>query len=223
MKRFFLASCCLLTLLVGLHYRDKITAQTTVDKKSVKKKAVKKGDVYTMLNGIWTIESSPPRDVAEFTNDFLPPGTRLELKIEGPTRLAVEEGLSDELEGKFILIPPFSQGICTTPLGESNGYGSHVCDKGRITDPNDPASNYAEFSFERWDQQPDPEELGNIFFIEQGAKRGAQFVIISLRYKGISWRLWVRDRDTLVGKCVATLPSKQLERVIQIWRRVKTP
>jgi hypothetical protein len=217
MKRLFFASYCLLDIVGLIDYHTSTAAQTA------RRKNVTKEDVKTMLNGIWTIESSPPKEVAEMTSDFLPPKTRMQIKIEGPTRLAIEEGRRDELGGELILLPPFMPGICTTPLGEGNGSGAHVCEKGQIIDPNRPVSNDAEFTFQRWNNQSDTEQLGGSFFLGQGAKPGAQFVLINLRYKGVTWELWVRDRDTLVGAYIATLPSKDTEQMVQIWRRVKTP
>lgn len=212
----FLAGFIPLALL-GLMYHPTAASQTA------KRKPVKKEDVRTVLNGIWTIESTPPKQFEDMTRDFLPPGTRIQLKLEGPTRIALEEEKTDELGGDFTLLPPFIQGICATPLGEENGFGSHVCEKGQIIDPNRPVSNDAEFSFYRWSKPSDLDEVHNVFFVDQGAKLGAQFVLITLRYKGVSWKLWVRDRDTLVGRYVATLPSKDLNQQVQTWRRVKTP
>jgi hypothetical protein len=216
MKKHLLASCILLTFL-GLIYHPTAAAQ------NAKRKPVKKEGVKTALDGIWTIESTPPKEVAEVTSEFLPPKTRVQINLEGPSRLAIEEGRKDEFGGEFTLLPPFIQGICATPLGEGNAFGSHVCEKGQITDPNRPVTNDAEFAFSRWSKPADLEEIYNIFFVDQGAKLGAQFVLITLRYKGVSCELWLRDRDTLVGRYIVTLPSKDLEQQVQIWRRVKAP
>jgi hypothetical protein len=223
MKKLFSGCYCLLALLIVLHSHAGVMAQTAAKKKSVQKKTEKKEDLYAMLNGIWRIESSSPKEVAQVPKEFLPPDTRLELMIEGPTEAALDAGQSNELEGKFILLPPFPQGICNSGLGVGNGYGSDVCENGKVIDPNDSVSNYAEFIFERWEHKTDIEQLRNNFFVKQGAKLGAQFLIISLRYRGIAWKLWIRDRDTLIGEYTAVLPSKELVGVTQIWRRVKTP
>ncbi|MBO0720103.1 MAG: hypothetical protein J2P41_04735 [Blastocatellia bacterium] len=216
MKKHLMASLIPL-ILSGLIYHPTAATQ------SVRRQPVKKEDVRTVLNGIWTIESTPPKEFKEMARDFLPPGTRVQLKLEGPTRLAIEEERKDELGGEFTLLPPFIQGICATPLGEGNGYGSHVCEKGQIIDPNRPVSNDAEFSFYRWSKSTDLDDALNIFFADQGAKVGAQFVLITLRYKSVSWKLWVRDRDTLVGNYIATLASKDIDEQVQTWRRIKTP
>jgi len=215
MKKHLLASFILLTLF-GLIYQPTAAPQTA------KRRTVNKEDAKTVLSGIWTIESTPPKEVAELTSEFLPPNTRVQINLAGPTRLAMEEGRKDELGGEFTLLPPFIQGICATPLGVDNAFGSSVCQKGQIIDPNRPVTNDAEFSFSRWSKPADSEEVSNVFFVDQGAKLGAQFVSITLRYKGVTWELWVRDKDTLVGRYIATLPSKDLEQVTQIWRRVKT-
>jgi hypothetical protein len=229
MKRLLTACFCLSAFLAVVHCQSSLSAQSTPKKKAAKKNGVKKTaakmeavskeDVQTMMSGIWTIETSPSVEAADLPGEFLPPGTRVQLNIEGPTRLALEEGRRDELGGEFVLLPPFLPGICATPFGEGNAYGSHVCEKGQIIDPKSPVSNDAEFSFERWEEKPDPEQTDNQFFIEQGAKRGAHFVIIYFRYKSASWRLWIRDPDTLIGYYFVTLPSKETELIVQFWRR----
>ncbi|MBO0720104.1 MAG: hypothetical protein J2P41_04740 [Blastocatellia bacterium] len=201
------------------HKQGAAKAAHGIEQRPVKLEAVSMQDVQAMLSDIWVIETSPSFKAAELPAEFLPPGTRVQLELEGPTRLAAEEGRKDELRGEFILLPPFLAGICASPFGEGDGPGSQVCDKGQVKNPNGPVRNEAEFSFERWEDQPTPDEIDKQFFVEQGAKRGSHFLTIYFRYKGVTWNLWIRDPDTMIGYYYATLPSNESEQIVQIWRR----
>jgi hypothetical protein len=214
MKQLFLAvyCFCLLVIFVPDNYPNGIASQ-----------AIRKKEAVSVLNNIWTIESAPPADMVESTGGFLPPGTKVQIKIAGPTRLAIEEGRTDELGGEIILLPPFPQNICTVGLGTETIFGGNLCEKGQLKDPARPVSFDSQFVFERWEHPSDTEQLDNGFFVDQGAKLGAQFVLVNPLHKGVDWQLWVRDRDTLIGSYIATLRSKETERVVQIWRRVKAP
>jgi hypothetical protein len=121
------------------------------------------------------------------------------------------------------LVPPFPQGICKTGLGSESGFGANLCKEGKLIDPDRPVSFDSKFLFEAWKRKPDPLEDDNGFFIDQRAKIGAQFVTVVPLEKGVTWRLWIRDRDTLVGQYIAILPQKRYEAIIQTWRRAKTP
>jgi hypothetical protein len=211
MKGLLLACYCLLAMIAPMHFTAGIAPQTIIKKETV-----------AMLNSTWIIESSPPETAKDLGIDFLPPGTRLQIKIEGPTRLALEEGATDELGGELILLPPFPQGICKTGLGGESGFGANLCKDGQLIDPERPVHFDSKFLFEAWKRKPDPIEDGNGFFMDQGAKIGAQFVTVVPLEKGVTWRLWVRDRNTLVGGYTATFPKDQLEFVVQTWRRAKS-
>ena len=212
MKILLSVCCCLLAMIVPIHHSASTAPQTIIKKETV-----------VMLNSTWIVETTTPGEAIELGNSFLPPGTRLQINIGGPTRLALDEGKTDELGGELILLPPFPQDICKTGLGGESGFGTNVCKDGQVADPNRSVSFEAKFIFESWKRKPDPYLSDNGFFIDQGAKPGAQFVNVCPLEKGVTWRLWIRDRDTLVGEYIATLPQKKLEAIIQTWRRAKTP
>lgn len=175
----------------------------------------------TMPNGTWTIETTPPANAVELCPEFLPGGTRLRLRAEGPTRLAIEEQRRDELGGTLTLLPPFSAALCRTAIGSETSFGTNLCRGGNVpVDSQAPVSfDDAVFVFSRLDAKgvADPD---NEFFVGLGAGKGARFATVFLKNKSAQWRLWLKSANEMVSECIVHLPGKNnIDSFPMIWRR----
>jgi hypothetical protein len=180
-------------------------------------KTVNRTDHRTMLNGTWIIGKDKTQSTKRKSDDYLPPGLQIQLKLLGPTRLAIDEDRTDELGGEVVLLPPFPEGICST------GLGARVCKNGLILHPGLPATFKAVFSFSRWTHK-DAEDAEGSLFVDKGAKAGALFVDISVWEKGLEWSLWIQGRDQLLGAyLVYDSDDPGGEEVPQVWRRSPQP
>lgn len=180
-----------------------------------------KEKVPTMPNGTWKIDASVPATAVEVCPEFLPSGTRIRLRTEGPTRLAIEEQRRDELGGVVTLLPPFSSLLCRTGIGRETGFGANLCAGGTLpSDLRVPVEfDDAVFVFSRLDAGgvADPD---NEFFVDRGARRGARFATVFLRYKSVQWHLWVKSPNEMVSECLVHLPGKNnIDSIPMIWRR----
>src|SRR5262245_32646919 len=59
-----------------------------------------------------------------------------------------------------------------------------------------------------------------VFYLVEGMKPGDQLVYIDAINKGATWKLWIRDRDTMIGECFLQYNSKEPDLLLQTWRRV---
>lgn len=177
-------------------------------------------DNATMPNGTWTLSAAAPAEAVSLCNEYLPTGTRVRLVVEGPTRQALEESRRDELGGSFTLLPPWPSALCTTGLGATTGFGSNLCDGGRPR-----ANSTAEvvfddsvFTFSRL-SAANTKHPDNEFFASRGARAGARFMLLTLKDKGLQWRLWLKSSNEMVGECLVTLPGKNnIDSFSMIWR-----
>jgi hypothetical protein len=211
MKRCILACYCLLFPIALIHYQGRATTQ-----------AIIKEDTLSILNHFWTIEGKPAKESAEMPDEFLPPGTRFQIKIKpDPDRVVIEEesGERDSLVGELILLPPFPQGICKTGLGEETMAGPNICENAKVIAADRPVSFDTQYIFERWGRKTDPDLPDNAFFKALGAKKGAQIVTISPLRKNVSWRLWVYSSESLAGMYTIYHASKKAEVEDQFWSR----
>jgi hypothetical protein len=213
MKSGFLACYCLLFPAVLVHYQGRVTTQAIIKK-----------DTLSILNNFWTIDGPPEKEKAEMPDEFLPPGTKFQIKVKpSPDRVIIEEegGPRDSLVGELILLPPFPQGICKTGLGEETMFATNVCEDGKVIDLNSPVSFDTQFIFERWSRKTDLDLPDNTFFKTLGAKNGAQIVTISPLRKNVSWRLWIYSNESLAGMYTIYHPSKRIEVESQFWNRTQ--
>jgi hypothetical protein len=176
-----------------------------------------------MPQGTWTISHEPlPANVTKMSDDYLPNGTKLRFLAEGPTRLAVEEGRRDELGGRMILLPPISAALCGTGIGASSGFGENLCEgprlKPAVHNPfefNDVIYNFSELS------KQDITDFRYGFFVNAGAKPGAKLVDVTIKYKGVSWTLWLKSPGQMLSETTAYLPGKNnVVGVATRWQRV---
>lgn len=165
-----------------------------------------------MLNGRWTIDGPQPDAKLQQSSSCLPHGAIVQLQVLGPTRLAIEEGRSNELGGQLTLIPPFPNALCSSDLG------TRVCHGGRPIEPTEPAGFDAKFVFFRWSRKQ-AEDPSNFFFAAQGAKRGAHFLLIIIADAAVELELWMRHHDELIGQCMMISPTAHTRSDAQIWRR----
>jgi len=210
-----MACCC---FIVAVNYQAAI-AQTHVQRK-LQTARIK----YTDLNGIWKIETElPKKEVMYQEEEYLPPDTLLKLEIMPPDRLAIQEGKGNELEGSVTLLPPYTQEICKTVFSQELVNSPTACRGGEIVDPGNSVSFNADFVFDRWNSRMSRKGPNKLFYLVGGMKPGDQLVHIDAIYKGATWKLWIRDRDTMIGECLLQYNSKEADLLLQTWRRVKTP
>lgn len=173
-----------------------------------------------MPNGTWVIDTKSPADVVEFCREYLPAGTKLQLRVGGPTRRAIEEDLDDELGGTLRLLSPVTDAICRTGIGAETGPSPNLCSEGR-PDPDAQAEfDDAIFVFSRLDEHG-VADVTNGFFVQRGAKVGSRFVSLLLKHKGIQWDLWLRSPDEMLSKGVYDGPGKENFKIFPlIWRRI---
>ena len=173
-----------------------------------------------MPNGTWTLTAKPPAEAVSVCNEYLPTGTRVNLSVQGPTRLAVEEQRRDELGGSFTLLSPWSSSLCSTGLGATTGFGTNLCDgvKPSAGSPAEVLFDDAVFTFSRL-SAADAKDPENEFFAGRGARAGARFVLLTLKDKGLQWRLWLMSSNEMVSECLATLPGKNnIDSFPMVWR-----
>ena len=171
-----------------------------------------KANGHNMLNGVWTIETENPVEGARLSASFLPAGTRIELRVLGPTRAAVEESRRDELGGQAKLLKPVPDKIC------ASGLAAEVCSGGTPLNTAEPPSFDVVFSFSRWTRK-DLDLPLNSFFADQGARVDSQFVLVSIPSLGVDWELWINGKNQMTGRYVITTAPKRSRNVAQIWRR----
>ena len=165
-----------------------------------------------MINGIWKIETEQPGEGVRLSASFLPAGTRIELRIKGPTRAAIEESRRDELGGQALILMPLPDKIC------ASGLASEVCRNGKPLDAAEQFTFDIVFSFSRWTRK-DMELPLNSFFVDHGVKVNSQFVLVSVPSLGVDWELWISGKDQMIGRHVVTTAPKRYRNVAQIWRR----
>lgn len=175
----------------------------------------------TMPNGTWTIESTPPADAVKLCDEYLPTGTTVRLMAEGPTRHAIEEDIGNELGGTLTLLSPVTPAICTVGLGAETRFGLNLCEAGKAARPIHTPAVFTDavFVFSRLDgaAAADPE---NFFYAQMGARSGARFARVFLKYKAVEWELWLKSANAMVSRCVAELPGKDnYASFPMIWRR----
>jgi hypothetical protein len=211
MKSLFLAACCLIFPVALIHHQGKGTAQ-----------AIIKEDTLSILNHFWTIGGPPAKEKVEMPDEYLPAGTRFQIKVKlNPNRVIIEEEGEprDSLVGELILLPPFPEGICKTGLGEETTSGSNICEAGKVIDPVKPVSFDTQFIFERWGPKTDLELPENAFFKALGVKKGAQIVTINPLRKNVSWRLWMYSSESLAGMYTINYPANKVKVEEQFWSR----
>ena len=60
----------------------------------------------------------------------------------------------------------------------------------------------------------------NEFFARNGARSGARFVRLSLKYKPGQWVLWLRSPNEMLSECLFQRPGvKNFDSFPMIWRR----
>jgi hypothetical protein len=170
-----------------------------------------------MLNGTWAIEvDKPPSTVQTKTADFLPAGLKLQIKLLGPTRLALEENRHDELGGKIVFLPPIPNEICST------FFGTRLCKDSVELNSEQPFHSDAVLRFSTWTRN-DPEEIDNLFFASQGARAGSLFVNISLLPFGPEYTLWIKDRSELMSTYTFEDSVGNAKEIPIRWHRVPEP
>jgi hypothetical protein len=191
-------------------------------KQVVSRKRFDQKDIEKMLTGTWLIDTVELSNALMPPKDFLANGMRFKLKIEGPTRLALEEKRTDELGATFSVLPPIPEVMCATEMGKNSGIGSFLCGlDGKVIGQGRDAIDFEAFlNFERWSKPAELKDIANEFFLEQGGKLGAHFVLLSLRNKSSNWRLFVKDKDTLVSEMVYRNSVGKMTGVPVYWRRV---
>jgi len=202
---FSLRTAIVACLLIGA-----VAVGNTQKKQETTKRTVSR----TMLNGTWVIGKGATESVQKTrSDDFLPPGLRLQFKLLGPTRLAIEENRSDELGGELTFLPPIPNDICTS------WFGKKLCKDGVVANPSQASSFDAVFRFSRWTRK-DPEQIDNQFFAEQGAKAGALVVDITFPPTGPEWTLWIEANDELLNTYIFTNSSGDKTQAPQPWHRL---
>ena len=174
----------------------------------------------TMPNGTWNLTVAPPPEAVSLCDEYLPTGTRVRLVVAGPTRQAVEEQRRDELGGSFTLLPPWPLSLCSLGLGATTGFGTNLCHGGapRQSLPTEAVFDDAVFTFSRLTAAAakDPD---NEFFAGHGARTGARFMLLTLKDKGLQWRLWLKSSNEMLGECLAILPGKNnIDSFPMVWR-----
>jgi hypothetical protein len=215
MKQLLIACLCLLASVETISSQSRGAADTTIP-------TVINKDTLRILNNTWVIEGSPASETGKMPNDFLPPGTRMQIKVEpDPDSLVVEQadGMRQYLEGELILLPPFPNDICRTGLGEDTLVGPNICENGKPIYPDSPASFKTQFIFNRWGRKTDTDPPENAFFKALGAKQGAQIVSISPLHKYVSWKLWLSSSESLAGMYIIDQPKIEVES--QFWKKAK--
>jgi hypothetical protein len=175
----------------------------------------------TMPNGTWMIKSTPPADAVKLCDEYLPTGTTLRLVAEGPTRRAIEEDINNELGGTLTLLSPVTPAICSVGLGAATSFGLNLCERGNASGQTHTPLVFTDaiFVFSRLDAAA-AENPENFFYTQMGARSGARFARVLLKYKAVEWELWLRSANEMVSRCVADLPGK--DKVVSfpmIWRR----
>jgi hypothetical protein len=70
----------------------------------------------------------------------------------------------------------------------------------------------------------DVDTLNGAWIVEATPPADAKFVTVSLKYKGIEWRLWMRKPGEMVGEGLASMPGKNnVASVPTTWRRQPGP
>lgn len=180
----------------------------------------------SMPIGTWQISSSPPANLVSVCDQYLPRDTRVQVHADGATRLAIEEQRRDELGGRLVLLSPINPAICRTGLGSSTGFGLNVCNsEGQLRSnlPPDVAFDDLVLNLSRWSlaEAKDPD---NEFFSSRGAKAGARFALLTLKDKGLMWRVWLKSSSEMVSECLVTLPGKNnIDSFPMHWRLLSRP
>ena len=182
-------------------------------------------DTPKMPSGIWTVESKPPANAVSFCSGYLPPGTRVQIQVEGPTRRAVEEDIKNQLGVTLSLLPPLSPALCKLGIGEPFADTPRLCDGGSLAvDANQPlVFDDAVIDFRRLSVQ-DIASREHEFYTDLGAKRGSRFALMFLWQRAVDWDLWLQSPDRMVSECTVTLPGKNnIDSFPMVWRRQPGP
>lgn len=174
-----------------------------------------------MLNGIWVIEATPPADAIKLFDEYLPTGTKLRLLVEGPTLRAIESNVADELGGILTVLPPITDALCHTGIGMTTTFGNNLCSSEKSKTAVDGQVEFEDalFVFSRLDAE-EAAAPENEFFARNGARSGARFVRLSLKYKPGEWVLWLRSTNEMLSECIFQRPGvKNFDSFPMIWRR----
>lgn len=166
-----------------------------------------------MLNGTWRIETEEPATGERLSPEYLPNGTIIQLQIGGPSRAAIQESRLDELGGSLTVMPYPPAAVCLSGLADDLCTGG-IPDKAAV-----PVGFNAVFNTSRWTPS-EARDIFNEFFVEAGAKQGSLFVLITVKYPGVDFELWLKNRDELVGRYVATPKPRESRSVTQVWHRL---
>lgn len=177
------------------------------------------------LDGVWRIESRPPaKPGAVVEPNTLPDGTRVRIEVGGPTALAEREDREDELALDFDVLPPWTPALCGVSLGTPTMFGANLCnDDGTPRDPQATARPEFEVgaSFSRMTAK-EAAGLDRSFFVDLGARAGARFALVTVKYKGSSWDLWMKTPDLMIEEGLLVGPGRhEADGFPVYWRREK--
>jgi hypothetical protein len=170
-----------------------------------------------MPNGTWKITGTPPHD-GKTSIEYLPPGTRIRLLIQGPSTRAVTDDIGNELVAQAAVVSAITPELCRSGLGQDSMFGANICGPdGRPLPAKDghPVDFEGIAAFTRVKGG-----VADSFFTAQGARPGAGLMTISFKDKGLVWQFWLKSPSELISRAFVAGPGEDdVVDFPQVWRK----